>query len=348
MRILFICVFVFGYFTISYSQKNELAEAFKNNDFDKVLVIAENILKSNPLDFDALWASGKVYNGKFQYQKAVSYLTKALQNANKEWQIAWCHTDLMESYFAIGDKEQSVGHFLKAKELNGTENSKKQLISLAKRFGFDEVYKNWVMKETNHIIFHFQDTSSIKNVDYYINERENAFLAINSFFNSKLPKKIDFFVWKNQKEAQKVLGHQTKLGFSNPMFCISHNRPNQSKGHEIAHNISFWLNKSVKRTKFINEGIGVWFDQENTNKIQKAKDVFKNNPFKLKDMWKNSRNYSDSVLYPVAGAFVKHLVSYDKDKFLKLCVDQSYENAEKIYGPELETLILNFNLQLNK
>ena len=348
MRSLIICLVLFGLKTTSYSQKDQLVEAFKNKNFEQVFDISENILKTNPEDFDALLLSGRSYNTIKQFDKAIPLLSKGVEIANKDWQFAWCYTELVDSYFAIGNKEKSLELYNKAKRVEGTKNSKKRLKKLELLFGFDTSYNNWKTIETDYIIFHFQDATAIKNIEFYVKERVNAFVSINSFFNSKLPKKIDFFVWKNQKEAQKILGSKAILGFSNPIYCIAHNHPKQSTGHEIAHNISHWFNKPVNKTRLINEGIGVYFDQSDTNRILKAKEVLNKQTLDIVDMWKNGRNYSDKILYPVGGAFVKQLIVFDKDKFLELCTNQTYENAQNIYGSELENIISNFNSQLNK
>jgi len=339
---------LFGISTTSYSQKEELGNAFKNKNFEKVISICDRILKNNPTDTDALLGIGKSYNSLKQFDKAIPYLITLSENTNKDWEFSWSYTELVESYFAIGNKEKSLEFYNKAKQFKGTKNSKKKLKKLELLFGFDSLYNDWKTIETDNVIFHFQDASAIKNIEFYIKEREKAFVSINSFFNSKLPKKIDFFVWKNQNEAQKILGLKIVLGFAKPMYCITHNHPKQSTGHEIAHNISHWFNKPVKKTRFINEGVGVYFDQSNVNRILIAKKVLNTQPLDIVDIWKNGRSYSDRILYPVGGAFVEQLILFDKDKFLKLCINQTYENAQVIYGSELENIISNFNNQLNK
>lgn len=323
-----------------------MSNAFKNKEFEKVIELGKQVIESEPNDFDGLLGIGKAYNILNEFNNAIAYLEKARDCSEKDWQFAWSNIELMESYFAIGNKEKAKVYYKKSLEFTGTKNSTKKLKSLALLFGFDKAYEDWEIKETENIIFHFQNGTSISDKEQYITERQKAFSNINTFFQSDLPKKIDFFVWKSNDEAIKVL--KKSLGFSKPKYCISHNRDNQTKGHEIAHNISFWLDKSNKRNRLINEGIGVYFDQTNTNRLEKAQNAIPNQKIDIKELWINGNKSSEQILYPIAGAFVEYLILLDNKKFLELCKNQSYENAELIYGTELEKIISEFNKKLNK
>lgn len=323
-----------------------MSDAFKNKEFEKVIELGKQVIESEPNNFDGLLGIGKAYNILNEFENAIAYLEKAMNCSEQDWQFAWSNIELMESNFAIGNIEQAKKYYKKSLEYKGTKNSTKKLRRLALLYGFDKVYENWETSETENITFHFQKGISIVDKENYMNEREKAFLKINTFFSSDLPKKIDFFVWKSNDEAIKVLNKS--LGFTIPKYCVSHNRDNQTKGHEIAHNISFWLDKTNKRNRLINEGIGVYFDQTNSNRIEKAKKAIQNQKMDIKELWVNGNKSSEQILYPIAGAFVEHLISLDKEKFLKLCQNQSYENAELIYGSELKKIMAEFNKKLNK
>lgn len=323
-----------------------MSNAFKNKEFEKVIKLGKQVLEFEPNDFDGLLGIGKAYNILNEFENANTYLERAIHCAEQDWQFAWSNIELMESNFAIGNIEQAKEHYKKSLEYKGTKNSTKKLKGLALLFGFDKVYEDWEIMETENFIFHFQNSNSIPNKEQYIAERQKAFSNINTFFQSDLPKKIDFFVWKSNDEAIKILNRS--LGFSKPKYCISHNRNNQTKGHEIAHNISFWLDKSNKRNRLINEGIGVYFDQTNTNRLEKAQNAIPNQKIDIKELWINGNKSSEQILYPIAGAFVEYLILLDNKKFLELCKNQSYENAELIYGTELEKIISEFNKKLNK
>lgn len=320
--------------------------AFKNKEFEKVIELGKQLIKSKPNDFDGLFGVGKAYNILNEFKNAIPYLEKAKDCSIKNRQFAWSNIELMESYFAIGNKEKANEYYQKSLEYNGTKTSTKKLKRLALLFGFDKVYENWQTLETDNITFHFQNGKLLTDIETYITEREKAFKNINTFFSSELPKKIDFFVWNSNDEAIKVL--DKSLGFTNPKYCISHNRNNQTKGHEIAHNISFWLDKTNNRNRLINEGIGVYFDQTESNRSEIVKRAIKNDEIDIKELWIHGESSSEEVLYPIAGAFVEELILFDKKKFLELCKNQSYKDAELIYGTELKKIISDFNIKLNK
>jgi tetratricopeptide (TPR) repeat protein len=339
-------IFLIGFCISSYAQKSEMSNAFKNKEYEKVIELGKQLIESEPNDFDGLLEIGKAYNFLNEFKKAIPFLEKARDCSKKDWQFAWSNIELMESNFAIGNIEKANEYYKKSLEYNGTKNSTKKLNDLALLFGFDKVYENWETLETENITFHFQNGTSIIDKENYTNEREKAFLNINTFFSSVLPKKIDFFVWKSNDEAIKILNKS--LGFTIPKYCISHNRDNQSKGHEIAHNISFWFDNTNKRNILINEGIGVYFDQTRANRLENAKRVIQNQKIDIKELWINGNNYFEEFFYPIAGAFVENLVLIDKEKFLELCKNQTYENAKLIYGNELDKIISDFNNKLNK
>ncbi|WP_136465106.1 tetratricopeptide repeat protein [Flagellimonas onchidii] len=339
-------VFLICLYLPSYAQKNEISLAFKNREYEKAIELGKQLVELHPNDYDGLLVIGKSYNLSNNFKNAIPYLHKAIDNCEKGWQFAWANIELMESHFALGNKNEAYKHFKESLNYKGTQNSNKKLRRLALLFGFGEYYEEWKTIEGQNVIFHFQEGVKINDKKKYIKERERVFMNINSFFLSNLPKKIDFFVWKSNEEAIRILG--TPLGFTNPQYCISHNRPNQTKGHEIAHNISFWISNNIERTRFINEGIGVYFDHSNKNRILQAKRVANNKEIDVKKLWIDGETYSEEVIYPVAGAFVEHLISIDKEKFIELSKNQVYENAKLIYGQELDKIISRFNKKINK
>lgn len=337
------------YTMTSYSQTiEEIVTAFKSKDFKKTINISKQYIESYPDDFNALLALGKSYNSLSKHKEAISYLEKAKKNSVKDWQFSWVYIELIKANFAIGNLKESRENYEIALQYKGTKNSKKELKSIAFIFGYDNFYNDWETLETDNIIFHFQKGTDIESKKIFMERRENAFVKINSFFNSNLPKKIDFFVWNSNNDAIKLL--KKPLGFTKPQFCISHNRTNQTLGHELTHNISFWLKDKKKITRFINEGISVYFDLSNRNKIEKAKNVLKKHKtnFTIKNFWVKDKEFPEEILYPVAGAFVEHLISFDKEKFLHLCKNQTFQNAQIIYGTEFENLIKTFNEKTHK
>lgn len=343
--VLFVTQTGFGQEKINSSQKDEISNAFKSKNFPKVIELCNEKLKSDSTDVNSLLGIGRAYAGLNEFNLAIPYLLKVKKNATESWQLAWSLVDLITSYYSTGQIKEAKEYYNKALRIKGTKSSESSLKNLGLLCGFDSFYEKWETVEKDNITFHFQKPSSIGKLDDYMKERELAFSNINSFFSSEMPKKIDFFVWESSAAAEKIL--HSSLGFTIPQNCVSHNRPNQTTGHEIAHSISFWNVKNNVRTRLINEGIGVYFDQTNSNRMEQSKKVAIDVKIDIKDMWINEKSYTELILYPVAGAWVGTLILYDKIKFLELSKNQTYENALIIYGDELNSMIEEFNNRVN-
>jgi tetratricopeptide (TPR) repeat protein len=329
---------------LAFSQQKEMAENFWKGNFDKTIEIGNKILETEPKDFETILFIAKAENERGNFKNAIPYLESAKKLMKEDWQKSWTFLETAKNSFGVGNIEDAKKNYKEALKISGTKNSVKELKKFGMLTGLDEFFKNWKIRESKNIIFHFEDKISEQEIERIVKTRQNAFEEINSFFNSNLPKKIDFFVWDLNESFNAVLNRN--LGFSDSVLCISHNRLAQTPGHEIAHNISFWKNNINFRTKFINEGIGVCFDKQKNNKLQNAQKVYKNNPIDIKEIWKNQTKLADDILYPIAGAFVDLLVKYDKEKFLQLNENQTYENASKIYGAKIDEIIENFTLKL--
>lgn len=296
--------------------------------------------------FQILLGLGKAYNVLNEFELAISFLLRAEKSATKEWQFMAVYTELTESYFSLGNKEKAIEYYNKTLSHKGTETDVEKRERLSVLMGLNPLFKNWKTLETKHIRFHFQDISMIENVQAYTDEREKAYGKIHRFFLSELPKKIDFFIWKSEKKASEILGKS--IDFSAPRYCVAHTKIGTTKGHEIAHNIAFWSERSINITPLIYEGIGVYFDQIDLDKMLLAKSAIQNQRINVKQLWLNPKDYSKEILEAVAGAFVEKLIQFDKKKFLELCRNQSYQNAEYIYETELRNIITEFNRDLNK
>lgn len=299
----------------------------------------------NSSGFEILLGLGKAYNVINEFEIALNFLQKAEKNAEHDWQFLAVHVELTESFFALGNKTKAKTHYHKSLSFKGKEADLQKRKELSLLFGFDVLFETWTTLETKNIVFHFQDDSIIENIDIYTKDREKAFSKIHKFFNSELPKKIDFFIWKSKDEASSTLAKP--LSFTNHRYCVSHTLVDDTKGHEIAHNVAFWSDRAMQINTFINEGIAVYFDQMENDKMLLAKNAIQSQRIDVKKLWVLPEDYPKEILEPLAGAFVEKLILLDKKKFLELCRNQSYSNAKYIYGKDLNTLIREFNTKLN-
>ena len=327
-----------------FSQKKEMMEAIMKKQPDKAIEIGQKLLQTDPNSFETNFLFSKAYNEKYDFKNALTFIEKSQNLTKEDWQKSWILVESIQTYYGLGKITEAKSIYEKAKQIKGTKNSETELKYWGILLGFDDLYKDWKTVESQNLIFHFQSSISDEKIKFIVKSRQDAFENINSVFNSKLPKKIDFFVWDLESNFNSYLNKN--LGFTKPEFCISHNRINQSAGHEIAHNISHWTNSQNTKTRFINEGIGVFFDQNNINKLKLAQEANINNPITIKKMWENGNEVDESLLYPISGAFIEFLFKYNKEKFLKLAENQTYESAKKIYDGKIDKLIEEFNKKL--
>ena len=112
----------------------------------------------------------------------------------------------------------------------------------------------------------------------------------------------------------KAIIAKENLDCHNVVYLIDRNYANKYHNNidiEIE-DISFWMNNDNIRTKFINEGIGVCFDQQKNEKLKIAQKTYKTNQIDIKEIWRNQTKLNDDILYPISGAFVNFLIEYDK------------------------------------
>lgn len=326
-------------------QKTEMMTAFKTKNYKEAVSLGQKALENNPDDFNTNLIITASYNSLGDFQNALLY-SKTLENiAQSDEQKSWAFMQLLVVHYGLGNKKKSKEYYDKAKNINAPEKAVSELADIGKLFGFDGFYDHWNTIETENIIFHFENSINEETRNEIVKTRQNAFIKNNEFFKADPPKKIDFFVWGSNEVYNQFL--KRSLGFTVPNYCVSHNRLNQTAGHEIAHNLSFWQgNRGKVTTQFINEGIGVCFDQSSKDKLETAKEAYKKSPVDIKKVWAENWKIDSEILYPVSGAFVRFLIRYDKTKFIELNNNQTYENAKKIYGDEIDVLIQNFTDKL--
>lgn len=317
-----------------FAQNTDLNNLYRKGEYDKAIELAQAMLKSSPDDFEAQLILLKIYNSRCDYQSAGLLVTK-LKSTDEKFL-----TESLKTNYGSGNIKEAKRIYDHLIKNSNNETLKNELLKFGLITGLDPLYNDWKIHETESIVFHFQPSIAQEKIKHLITSRQKAFDNINNFFNATLPKKIDFFVWDTEESYNSSL--KTNLGFTVAQFCISHNRINQSPGHEIAHNISFWKNPQLKKARFINEGIGVCFDGQGNNRLEAAGKVYRKNPVNIKEIWKSQTKIEENILYPIAGAFVDYLIQYDKEKFLRLAEDQTFESAQQIYVGNLNELINNF------
>ncbi|WP_282189179.1 tetratricopeptide repeat protein [Maribellus sp. YY47] len=336
---------------IAFGQNNAIGDLWKlysSRDFESVIEKAKPLLNNEPNNAELNLIIGRSYADKADYQNAVPYLESTVKNdKDNSWQKAWAYTYLGTCYFMLqkyAEAEKSLNECIR---LNATKNATNDAYGKSLRLGYNEFFNSWKIVETEHFRFHFQKMDD-EDIAIYTSVREKAFTKINGFFNSALPKKIDFFVWESREDAKSVL--KANLGFAKPEFCVVHSHYLQTKGHEMTHVISNYSTTMLAKTELINEGTAVCFDQSTQDKEQIVKGWLKANSKKvaIKEIWSNWGAFPTELTYPLSGLFVKALIEkFGQEKFMAFFGDQSYEHAKAVFGNELDTLISKFEEKIN-
>jgi len=230
--------------------------------------------------------------------------------------------------------------------LNATKNATQFAQKYLNALQMNEIFESWETVEKENIRFHFQQKSNIRDIENYIKNREEAYLEINKFFQSTPFKKIDFFVWDQPDEAKKLFGRE--LGFANSKLCIINSRNNQTSGHEITHILSDYGIQPLKKTALINEGVAVYFDQSNRDRMKTAKNLLDDKEVDIIDLWNNPDKYPNEYNYALGGALIDFLMNNGNENQLKaLLKNQTPETATKTYD-DFNDLIARLEEQLNE
>ena len=326
----------------------ELGKIYMSGDYEKTIIEANDLLKNDSNNIDYKLLLGRALTDKGEYKEAIKNLEFTVNNdKDNSWRKAWALGYLGTCFYMLQDYNNSKKSTKECFDLNATKNATQYAYKRILLFGFDDFYKDWKIIESYNFRFHFQNMSDseIKN---YISSREESFQNINKFFNSELPKKIDFFVWESKEDANKLL--RANLGFADPEFCIVHSHYQQTKGHEMTHVISNYSTKVINKTGLINEGTSVCFDQTNQDREKIVKDWIEANEKKIsiEEIWTNWKNYPEELTYPLSGLFVKELIdNFGQGKFIEFFGNQTYENAKIVFGDKLDNVIRDFENKIN-
>lgn len=198
-----------------------------------------------------------------------------------------------------------------------------------------------------NVTYYFQNVSGGPDIVARFADRyDEAYVFIDQVFKAKLPQKLRFYVWDDTALAVHTL--KRSAGFSLPEHCICHIKTDETRGHEMAHVLSYWAGgvPPTKTTKFFNEGIAIAFDLNPENKISKAITAIAGENIKsVAQAWAGQYDTSDKIMLPLAGAFVDYLYKQNMpDQFNAVIKNQTMENAQMVYGKDkLDKLVADFN-----
>jgi tetratricopeptide (TPR) repeat protein len=155
-----------------------LWEKFRHKAFDQVVATTKPLLNTDSLNIDCNLLAGCAYTHIGKIQESVAYLEITQNHAPAiSWQKSWVYQYLGNNYFLLQEYTKS------RKALNAciALKSSKEIVNEAKKtlslLGLDSYYDDWIVLETKHFIFHFQEgyTGSIHD---FAQKREEAYRTL--------------------------------------------------------------------------------------------------------------------------------------------------------------------------
>jgi tetratricopeptide (TPR) repeat protein len=345
IRIIFLFNFLSG---SSFAQTaGQVREFFETKSYDYAIKYGKDVIDQKKDEYDTYLLVGRSYNAKYKFAEAIPYLERAKSLKQvPDWVTAWALCELGFSYYATGNKKLSSQNLNGCIKLNATKNSQKTALRYTWVFGFDPFYSNWTTEISENFNFYFQDSTF--EPDAFIKLHEKAFDSLSTFFNCKLPHKIDFFVWaKDTDQLAKTM--MRPLAFSKPEFTVVHASRSNSPAHEIMHHILYYAFPDSKNNELITEGTCVYFDLSGRNNLKKLKDDKSTSEIKVKEYWERGDKFKAEILYPLGGELVKRIFEkFGKEKFILFMADQSLENAYRVFGKELDEVINQLQTDIRK
>ena len=346
-KILYVLIFILWVAGNASAQTAEqVRNYYESKSWDSVINCGKAVIDLKRDEYDTYLTVGQAYNKKLMFAEAIPYLEKAkLLKDAPSWVNAWAMCELGSSYYVTGNKKLSSENLIACIKLNATKNSQKTASQNFLIFGFDSFYGNWHVEQSENFYFWFQNTSITHKK--FITSHENAFDSLSTLFNCKLPHKMDFFVWSNDTDqlTKKMIG---QLAFSKPVFGITHTSENKTLAHEIMHHILYYAFPGAKRNELITEGTCVCFDLSRRDNLENLKKEKNSSGINVRDCWNHPEKFDDAIIYPLGGELVKRIFEkFGKEKFFSFMTDQSLENAERIFGKELDSLISQLESDVN-
>lgn len=345
--LLFIATILFPHLS-NAQQPKELGKLYGQGNYEKVISLGIKLLENDTNDPYLNMLVGRSYVELEQFQKAIPFLKFGTEGEAAAYIQAWSNAYLGPAYYMVGQTIQAKAALKTTIYAKATKNASmyatktKHIVLL----GLYSYFNDWTMDSTEQIIFHFQDESLLDKSNF-MERRQAALTSILKVFPVKLPKKIDFYVWESVEEAAEKFNFT--LGFSRPEYLITHSRKNQSSGHELAHIISHHAVPSKVKSRFINEGLAVFMDQNNYNRLTAAQAAVREYQKKvsIEALWKDGQKYPETLLYPVAGSFTEYCYqNMPLEQFEKLVTYQSWSEVYTQLGNLLMEQITTFETLL--
>lgn len=346
-KILLTLFFVFSGIYLS-AQSNELQKLFSKGKHDLVIEKGLELLKQNPNDPVVNLVVGRSYAEIKKYGQAIPFLEKVIteESVEKSEDKTWAFAYLGKCYFVTGEAEKAKKAMLKCENLNPSRSVLKYYQRHLSLFQMDVFFANWETYESENIIFHFQNKTSLKDSDEFVKRKEKEVQRICDFFEEKPAKKIDYFVWEDKVEAYQKFGRP--LSFSNKEFVIINSSFDQENDYEVCNLLCNIALSPKRKSMLFGCGLAVYFEKMNRNLMAEARKSIPKDRFYTMELWEQPTKYERDLSCPVGAALIEFLINKGgKEKLKNFLKEQTIANASKVY-PDFENWMKDFDAMLLK
>ncbi len=196
-------------------------------------------------------------------------------------------------------------------------------------------YAKWPVYESAHFRIHYPtDLSFTGDMESHTLPHDNTFEKICRFFEYEMADKIDFYLYKDNKQCVELTGFV--LSYALPEKKEIHGSLIDSLGHEQAHIISMQIAGKCGRKTMMGEGIATYLDETLPGRHEKTCKYFdREEMLPVREMLGYFRRFPQDMTYTQAGSFLGFLIElYGRARFLELWKsNERYDDAfMRIYG----------------
>jgi hypothetical protein len=202
-------------------------------------------------------------------------------------------------------------------------------------------YPGWKTYLSEHFVFYYAPQSSLSEpgaIEHFAAGREKALGAICKYLGVRPQKKITFYAYDDRETEMKLVGRD--VGFAIASKAIIHSEVDQSRGHEVAHVVTHWVNPSYLKVALFTEGLAVFLDQTGTDYLKAGRRLLDEGALPpLHQIMADTGAGTGYAGYTPAGSFVAYLCKiHGLAKFKRLwgvTPDKLDREFQAIYGKTL-------------
>ena len=213
---------------------------------------------------------------------------------------------------------------------------------------------NWIIKESEHYIFHYHKNSIAENmIDEIVQEQEYCFNHISKVLSTDFNIKINYYLCNSAEEVGALYGDNDPCNAfarkPNSIFAVFNEDVKCIGYHEDSHILSYSI--ATPPQVFVREGLAMYFDKHHfgiSNSNWVAYFMYSDKYINISNLISNDEFYKNpwNITYPIAGAFTDYIITtYGIDKYIEFykALDTNFnDNFYNVFGIDVNEFEVNF------